>query len=141
VSAAPQQKEDPMARDRARDTMGGGDLGAHLGSEVGRGLTGGDLPTDAHASQGHGRTSTSQGRLERDDMTRETAGDDAGLRTVGPGIISDEPAVLGMGAGDPGYTAEEDDDGDGRPGDATRTAGAGRSRRPGAAARTRRARS
>lgn len=106
-----------MPRDRARDTMGKGDLGAHLGSEVGRGMTGGDVPTDVHANQGHGRTSTSQGQTARDDITRETAGDDLGPRVVGPGIISGDPAVLGMGKGDPGYTAEEDDEGTGRAGD------------------------
>ena len=106
-----------MRRDRARDTMGKGDLGAHLGSEVGRGMTGGDVPTDVHAKQGHGRTSTSQGQTARDDITRETAGDDLGPRVVGPGVISGDPAVLGMGKGDPGYTAEEDDEGTGRAAD------------------------
>ena len=58
-----------------------------------------------------GRTSNSQGQRARDDMTAETSGDDPGPRDVGPGIISSDPAVLGMGAGDPGYTAEENDSG------------------------------
>jgi hypothetical protein len=118
-----------MARDRARDTMSKGNIGAHLGSEVGRGLTGGDLPSDVHASQGHGRTSTSQGQNARDDITRETAGDDPGPRVVGPGIISSDPAVLGMGKGDPGYTAEEDDEGTGRAGEAPPASGRARPRR------------
>jgi hypothetical protein len=126
-----------MARDRERDTMGRGALGAHVGSQVGRGMTGGDVPTDVHASQGHGRTSSSQGLPDRDDMTRETAGDDPGPRTVGPGIISDDPAVLGMGPGDPGYTDDEDDEGTGRLGaDRPRPTGArGRSQRPRASPR------
>jgi hypothetical protein len=58
---------------------------------------------------GDGRTSSGHGQRARDDMTSETAGDSPGPREIGPGIISADPAVLGMGAGDPGYTPEEND--------------------------------
>ena len=61
--------------------------------------------------EGFGRTSTGHGQRARDDMTSETHGDSPGPREVGPGIISADPAVLGMGPGDPGYTAEENDSG------------------------------
>ena len=65
--------------------------------------------------EGFGRTSTGHGQRGRDDLTSETVGDSVGPREIGPGIISADPAVLGMGAGDPGYTAEENDSGKPRP--------------------------
>jgi hypothetical protein len=61
--------------------------------------------------EGFGRTSSGHGQRARDDMTDETLGGNPGAREVGPGIISSDPAELGMGAGDPGYTAEENDAG------------------------------
>jgi hypothetical protein len=63
------------------------------------------------SDSGDGRISSGHGQRGRDDLTSEMLGDDPGPRQVGPGIISSDPAVLGMGAGDPGYTAEENDAG------------------------------
>src|SRR5688500_7121118 len=61
--------------------------------------------------EGFGRPSTGHGQRARDDVTDEPLGGNPGAREIGPGMISSDPAELGMGAGDPGYTAEENDAG------------------------------
>lgn len=120
MSGQPGQPAEVLTDDRVKT----GGVGAHLGESVDRGLTGGrglgvkavvgdNVPTE-------GAGDASGGDLGLEGATR------AGLavqneeerspdypRRPDASEGSDSPRVLGMGAGDPGYTAEEDDEGTG----------------------------
>jgi hypothetical protein len=98
-------------------------VGEHLGTDVGRGVTGGQ--PNLRASVGGGRTTWGEDAAG-DDLALEGA-DRRGLsaqqgrerspdypRRPFPSEGSSSPADLGMGTGDPGYTSEEDDRGSGR---------------------------
>ena len=98
-------------------------VGKHLGNDVGRGMTGGEA--NLRARVGGGRTSWGDDAsgadlglegVERRGLSaqqgRERSADYP--RRPFPSEGSSSPADLGMGTGDPGYTAEEDDQGSGR---------------------------
>jgi hypothetical protein len=96
-----------------------------FGNDVGRGMTGGGKGGDVSASMGTGRTSWGD-----DDAGTDLALEGASRRGLDtqdgrersadyprrpfPSEGSSSPTDLGMGAGDPGYTAEEDDRGTGK---------------------------
>lgn len=103
--------------ERERDTMESGATGAHLGHDATRGMTGsGGEDGEVRFSQGHGRTS------ERDEVGAGS-GSDLGLEGIRGDVHADttvsvrdvegdyrpDPAARGLGPGDPGYLAEEDD--------------------------------
>ena len=98
-------------------------VGRHFGNDVGRGMTGGEA--GLRASVGGGRTSWNDDGAGADlglegperrglsaQQGRERSADYP--RRPFPSEGSSSPADLGMGAGDPGYTPDEDDQGSGR---------------------------
>jgi len=97
-------------------------VGKHSGNDVGRGMTGGEAGLRARI--GGGRTTWGGGEggalgLEGADRLGLAAqqGHERSAdypRRPFPSEGSSSPADLGMGPGDPGYTPEEDDRGDGK---------------------------
>jgi hypothetical protein len=97
-------------------------IGKHDGNDVGRGMAGGQA--GLRTSLGGGRTSWGEDGagadlglegVERRGLAAQQ-GDERSAdypRRPFPSEGSSIPADLGMGSGDPGYTAEEDDRGSG----------------------------
>jgi hypothetical protein len=99
--------------DVRRDQAGGPATGGHLGHAVDRGLLGGS--GERRARVGHGRTSfraedpSSGGALGPEGTDADLNRPMADQIRDGEDRHSRHPQTLGLGAGDPGYTAEEDD--------------------------------
>ena len=104
-----QKLPEKVRRDRVDKAIGG-----HLGHSTERGLLGGG--GDRRVDMGHGRTS-----FREEDTSAGGAlgpeGTDTDLNRPAGDLIRDaedrhsrHPETLGLGAGDPGYTAEEDDE-------------------------------
>jgi hypothetical protein len=106
------------------DRVKRGGIGAHLGESVERGMTGGQrhtLPTVVGDEVTSERPNDAEGDLglEGPDRAGLAAQEDEERSADYPrrprsSEGTDSPRALGMGPGDPGYTAEEDDEGDGR---------------------------
>jgi hypothetical protein len=114
VAAKQRKAKAKVPEDVRRDEVGGAATGGHLGHSVDRGLPGGSGAR--RVDVGHGRTSSRD-----DDRSAGGAlgpeGTDTDLnRPIGDQVRDAEdrhsrhPETLGLGAGDPGYTAEEDDE-------------------------------
>ena len=110
TSSQPRAK---VPEDVRRDQVGGSATGGHLGHSVDRGLLGGS--GERRVDVGHGRTS-----FREDDRSAGGAlgpeGTDTDMNRPMADQIRDgedhhsrHPETLGLGGGDPGYTAEEDD--------------------------------
>lgn len=105
------KKRQRLPEEVRRDKAAGAATGGHLGHAVDRGLVSGGTSVD----MGHGRTS-----FRQDDRSAGGALGPEGTETdlnrpMGDQIRDAEdrhsrhPETLGLGGGDPGYTAEEDD--------------------------------
>jgi hypothetical protein len=94
-----------------RDKAAGGATGGHLGHAVDRGLVSGGTRVD----MGQGRTSFGQDDASAGGALGPEGTDTDMNRPVREQVRDAEdrhsrhPETLGLGAGDPGYTAEEDD--------------------------------
>jgi len=111
---ARKHKREQLPERVERDTAESGAVGAHLGHSVDRGLVGAGR---TKVDMGGGRT-----RFDEPDLNSGGAlgpeGTRADMRRRPADQIRDaedhhsrHPEQLGLGGGDPGYTAEEDDEG------------------------------